>query len=46
MQGLMSSYPLTLAHVFRRAERLFPEKGVATGKVGNKEDHGEVEPLK
>ncbi len=30
MHGLMSSYPLTLTHVFRRAERLFPEKGVAT----------------
>ena len=27
MQGLMSSYPLTLTHVFQRAERLFPEKG-------------------
>ena len=27
MQGLMSSYPLTLTHVFRRAERIFPEKG-------------------
>ncbi len=30
MQGLMQSYPLTLTHVFRRAERLFPEKGIAT----------------
>ena len=30
MQGLMPSYPLTLTHVFRRAERLFPEKGIAT----------------
>ena len=30
MQGLMSSYPLTLTHVFNRAERLFPEKGIAT----------------
>src|SRR3954470_305216 len=30
MHGLMSSYPLTLTHVFRRAEKLFPEKGVAT----------------
>lgn len=30
MQGLMSQYPLTLTHVFNRAERLFPEKGVAT----------------
>src|SRR4051795_9824787 len=34
MQGLMSSYPLTLTHVFRRAERLFPEKEVATAQSG------------
>src|SRR5689334_11228675 len=34
MQGLMSSYPLTLVHVFRRAEKLFPEKGVATAVGG------------
>ena len=34
MQGLMQSYPLTLTHVFRRAERLFPEKGIATVTVG------------
>jgi fatty-acyl-CoA synthase len=30
MQGLMQSYPLTLTHVFQRAERLFPEKGIVT----------------
>jgi len=30
MQGLMSSYPLTLTHVFLRAERLFADKEVAT----------------
>ena len=30
MQGLMSSYPLTLTHVFQRAEWIFPEKGIAT----------------
>ena len=30
MQGLMQDYPLTLPHIFRRAERLFPEKGVVT----------------
>ena len=30
MQGLMSSYPLTLTHVFQRAERIFPEKEIAT----------------
>src|SRR3954454_15399090 len=34
MQGLMSSYPLTLTHVFNRAERLFSEKGVATVQAG------------
>src|SRR3954452_17992736 len=34
MQGLMSSYPLTLNHVFRRAERLFPEKEIATSQGG------------
>ena len=34
MQGLMQSYPLTLTHVFRRAERLFPEKGIATVTAG------------
>src|SRR3954464_9581369 len=36
MQGLMSSYPLTLAHVFQRAERIFPEKGVVTAQQGAK----------
>jgi fatty-acyl-CoA synthase len=30
MLGLMSSYPLTLTHVFERAERIFPEKQIAT----------------
>jgi fatty-acyl-CoA synthase len=34
MQGLMSSYPLTLTHVFHRAERIFPEKGIATSQGG------------
>jgi fatty-acyl-CoA synthase len=34
MQGLMSSYPLTLTHVFDRAERIFGEKGVATVEAG------------
>src|SRR3954447_19987227 len=34
MQGLMSSYPLTLTHVFNRAERLFSDKGVATVQAG------------
>ena len=30
MQGLMQSYPLTLVHLFERARRLFPDKGIAT----------------
>ena len=28
MQGLMQSYPLTLVHVFERAERLFADKAI------------------
>ena len=34
MQGLMSPFPLTLAHVFQRAERIFPEKEVVTAARG------------
>jgi fatty-acyl-CoA synthase len=30
MQGLMQDYPLTLPHLFHRAERLFPAKEVVT----------------
>ena len=30
MQGLMSSYPLTLPHIFHRAERLFGDKTITT----------------
>jgi fatty-acyl-CoA synthase len=30
MQGLMSSFPLTLPHLFHRAERLFGDKRIAT----------------
>src|SRR3954465_7364457 len=30
MQGLMSSYPLTLPHLFGRAERLFGDKTITT----------------
>jgi fatty-acyl-CoA synthase len=30
MQGLMSSFPLTLPHVFHRAERLFGDKRITT----------------
>jgi fatty-acyl-CoA synthase len=34
MQGQMQSYPLTLVHVFERAERLFGEKQIATAGRG------------
>jgi fatty-acyl-CoA synthase len=34
MHGLMSSYPLTLTHVFSRGERLFPEKELVTAQGG------------
>jgi len=34
MQGLMSSYPLTLTHIFGRAERIFPDKRIATAQGG------------
>jgi len=34
MQGLMSSFPLTLPHVFHRAERLFGDKRIATATPG------------
>jgi acyl-CoA synthetase (AMP-forming)/AMP-acid ligase II len=37
MQGLMSSYPLTLPHLFGRAERLFGEKTIATLTATGKE---------
>jgi fatty-acyl-CoA synthase len=30
MQGLMSSFPLTLPHLFHRAERMFGDKRIAT----------------
>ena len=30
MQGLMQDYPLTLVHLFERAERLFADKGIVT----------------
>ena len=30
MQGLMQDYPLTLPHVFARAELLFPDKVIVT----------------
>jgi fatty-acyl-CoA synthase len=34
MQGLMSSFPLTLPHVFHRAERMFGDKRIVTAGVG------------
>ncbi|MGH2968476.1 MAG: AMP-binding protein, partial [Solirubrobacteraceae bacterium] len=34
MQGLMQSYPLTLVHLFERAERLFADKSIATAGPG------------
>ena len=37
MQGLMSSYPLTLTHLFERAERLFREKTMTTLTATGKE---------
>ena len=37
MQGLMSSYPLTLPLIFHRAERLFGEKTITTLTVAGKE---------
>ena len=37
MQGLMSSYPLTLTHLFTRAERLFGDKTMTTLTATGKE---------
>jgi fatty-acyl-CoA synthase len=34
MQGLMSSFPLTLPHLFHRAERLFADKRIVTATPG------------
>jgi len=43
MQGLMQDRPLVLTHFFERAERLFPEKAIATNSpVGmQRTDYGE-----
>ena len=30
MQGLMQDHPLTLPHIFQRAEKLFPNKQIVT----------------
>jgi fatty-acyl-CoA synthase len=37
MQGLMSSFPLTLPHVFHRAERMFGDKGIVTATAAGRE---------
>jgi fatty-acyl-CoA synthase len=37
MQGLMSSFPLTLPHVFHRAERMFSDKRIATATADGME---------
>jgi fatty-acyl-CoA synthase len=37
MQGLMSSFPLTLPHLFHRAERLFADKRITTATPGGLE---------
>src|ERR671910_1239993 len=37
MQGQMQSYPLTLVHLFERAERLFADKRITTATPGGVE---------
>ena len=37
MQGLMSSFPLTLPHVFHRAERMFGDKRIVTATAQGRE---------
>src|SRR5438270_2505397 len=37
MQGLMQDYPLTLPHIFHRAERLFPNTELVTATATGKE---------
>src|SRR5262245_27637639 len=37
MQGLMQDRPLTITHLFRRAERIFPKKEVVTATAGGVE---------
>jgi fatty-acyl-CoA synthase len=37
MQGLMQDYPLTVPHIFSRAEKLFPEKTVVTALPSGRE---------
>ena len=37
MQGLMQDYPLTLPHIFHRAERLFPAREIVTATATGRE---------
>src|SRR3954470_7099127 len=37
MQGLMQDYPLTIPHLFRRAETLFSDKGIVTAQPSGRE---------
>ncbi|HEV8297241.1 MAG TPA: long-chain fatty acid--CoA ligase [Acidimicrobiales bacterium] len=37
MQGLMQDFPLSLTHVFERAERLFPKKAIVTNTPRGRE---------
>src|SRR6266550_3530667 len=37
MEGLMQDYPLTLPHIFHRAERLFPNKEIVTATATGRE---------
>src|SRR5436309_9744900 len=37
MQGLMQDYPLTLTHIFHRAEKLFPAKEIVTATAIGRE---------
>ena len=38
MKGLMQDVPLTLPMIFRRAEQLFPDKRIVTGRAGGARD--------
>ena len=37
MQGLMQDYPLTLPHIFHRAERMFPAREIVTATATGRE---------
>ena len=38
MQGLMQDFPLAIPHLFDRAERLFPDKGIVTSLPTGREE--------